>query len=133
MSFGVAADQPHQRDRTPQRGDVAGDITGTPQHLELVGPHQDRDRGLGRDPTDPAIDEAINHQIANAGDTLAGDLAQEVLQGDQIHALACASRRRAGQAACTARWTAFSCFSKPAAAVSGSALGPSHSALSGSG
>ncbi|MEJ0070544.1 MAG: hypothetical protein WDO24_19605 [Pseudomonadota bacterium] len=58
-----------------ERGQVAHDIAGAAQHRDLALDSDHRDRRLGRDAIDMAVDKAIEHQVADAQHPRLGELA----------------------------------------------------------
>ena len=85
MALAIAAHQADQTHMTAQRRDIARHIARRPEHDQFTVPGQHRDRRLRRDPRHLAIDEAVDHQVADAGDADTGDGGEQMLQSGQIH------------------------------------------------
>jgi hypothetical protein len=72
----IGADETDEDAARAERGDIARDIAGAPDG-ELVALHrQHRRRRLRRNPSDLAIDEVVEHQVADAEDGLLADVLQ---------------------------------------------------------
>jgi hypothetical protein len=70
----------------PERGEVPSDIPGPARHGGFPRAAHDRHRGLGRDAGDVAIDEAVEHDVADADDFPARSrLRDQVYQGCARH------------------------------------------------
>jgi hypothetical protein len=85
VPLGVAADDPDQGHLAPQGRHVAGDVAGRAQHDQLAGAGQHRDRRLGRDAADVAVDEAVDHQVADAGHARPGQGGEQRLESRKVH------------------------------------------------
>ena len=80
----ILTDDRAQPGKAAQSRDIARHISDAAGHGHGAACAQDRDRRLGRDPADLAIDIAIQHQIADAGDLQLVHLRQQTLQRAQI-------------------------------------------------
>ena len=87
----VLADDPDENAVRPERGQIARDIAGAADHqfAALAGDH--RRRRLRRNARDLAIDEFVQHQIADAEHGLGGKIGKMLIEIE--HALAIPVRR----------------------------------------
>ena len=63
-----------------QGADIMHHIADTAWHDGLALHSQNRNRSLGRDPLNPAADEAVQHQIADRQDAVSGRPVQHPLR-----------------------------------------------------
>ena len=63
----VVPDHREQRRVCPEGDEIAHHVAGAAQHVVVVIGAQDRHRRLGRGALDPPVDEAVQHQVADAG------------------------------------------------------------------
>jgi hypothetical protein len=77
----VVADHAHQHRPAAQRRDVAGHVAGSAQHHRLALDGDHRHRRLGRDAVDRAIDEAVQHHVAQHQHGGAGKGSRQLGQG----------------------------------------------------
>ena len=80
----IAADDRDELRLRAEPDDVAHDVAGAAQHRHLALDAQHRDRRLGRDAVDMAVDEAVEHQVADAQDA---DVLQPLDMGDEVGVL----------------------------------------------
>lgn len=73
----VVADHAGQRRQTAEGCNVTRHIAGAAEHGGLAAARQHRHGRLGRGAVDLAIDEAIDHHVADAGHAHAGDGGQQ--------------------------------------------------------
>ena len=85
MTLGIPADDPDQGDLPTEGSGIARNIARRAKHDDFAGPGEDRDRGLRGNPCDIAIDKAIHHKIAHAGDAGSGYGGQEMLEWCKVH------------------------------------------------
>ncbi len=83
----VADDADEQRIRA-EACDVARDIARTADHHVLVADANDRRRRFGRDPRHVAVDERIEHQVADAEHRLPADLVEPFFEIEHAPVLA---------------------------------------------
>ena len=71
-ALAIITDDPDQRNRQAQRGEVARHIACAARHGCLAGPPHDRHRRFRRNARHAAIDEPVEHDVADTDDALAG-------------------------------------------------------------
>ena len=71
---GVAPDQPDQHRLAAEGREVAGDVAGAAGHGQRPAEPHHRDRRLGRDPLHRAVEEAVEHDVAEDEDAQRGEV-----------------------------------------------------------
>ena len=93
----VLADQADQHGIPAEFRDVAGEVAGAAQHVHRFAPLMEhRDRRLGRDPADLAIDIAVEHDVADDQHPPAGKVGQASACGALAHGTTTAGAARSG-------------------------------------
>src|SRR6185312_16882154 len=69
----IVADDANEQTARAQTGDIARDVAGPADNYVLTGDLDDRRRRLRRNARDVAINEIVEHQIANAEDRAFAD------------------------------------------------------------